>query len=116
MIWAQGGSSANRNTITINGGNFKVSAVYETGDNKYSTLVSAYSDTDVYITGGFFDLSAANPNVTLQWRYGSTMTVTGGTFVNYDPAAHNCVPTGYQVQSAAQADGTTWYTVVASAD
>lgn len=116
MIWGQGASNGNRNTVTINGGSFKVDAVYETGDAKNSSIVSAYSATDVYITGGFFDVSAGNPNVTLQWTTGSSMTVTGGTFVNYNPANHDAVPSGYEVQATPQADGKTWYTVVASAD
>lgn len=111
LIWAQGGKNGERCTVTINGGTFTVKG----GEN--STIVNAYSDSnycgyDVSITGGFFDLSAANPNVTLQWKTGSTMTVTGGTFVNYNPADHGAVPSGYKVTSAAQTDGTTWYTVV----
>lgn len=111
LIWAQGGTNGERCTVTINGGTFTVKG----GGN--STIVNAYSGSgycgsDVSITGGFFDLSAANPNVTLQWKNDCTMTVTGGTFVNYNPADHGVVPAGYKVTSAAQSNGTTWYTVV----
>lgn len=112
LIWAQGGKNGERCTVTINGGNFKVSH-----GGGYSTLVNAYSGygycgSDVSITGGFFDLSEANPNLTLQWKSDSTMTVTGGTFVNYNPADHGTVPEGYTVEVQPQSNGTTWYTVV----
>lgn len=111
LIWAQGGTNGERCTVTINGGTFTVKG------GRNSTIVNAYSGSgycgsDVSITGGFFDLSAANPNVTLQWKTDCTMTVTGGTFVNYNPADHGVVPAGYKVTSAIQTDGTTWYTVV----
>lgn len=111
LIWAQGGTNGERCTVTINGGTFTVKG------GRNSTIVNAYSGSgycgsDVSITGGFFDLSAANPNVTLQWKTDCTMTVTGGTFVNYNPADHGVVPAGYKVTSAAQSNGTTWYTVV----
>lgn len=111
LIWAQGGKNGERCTVTINGGNFTVKG------GGYSTIISVYSGygycgSDVYITGGFFDLSEANPNVTLQWKNDSTITVTGGTFVNYDPAYHKVVPAGYKVVSLPQSDGKTWYKVV----
>lgn len=110
FIWAQGGKNGERCTVTINGGNFKVNG------KKDSVIVTAYSGygycgSDVYITGGFFDMSDANPNVTLQWKNDSTMIVTGGTFVNYDPAVHGTVPEGYKSVAATQSDGKIWYTV-----
>ena len=47
------------------------------------------------------------------------ITVTGGTFVNFNPADNtadgagtNYVAEGYTVVSQAQADGDIWYTVV----
>lgn len=116
FIWAQGGTNGERCTVTINGGNF---TLY--GENN-STIVNAYSyhssgvnycGSDVYITGGFFDLSDANPNVTLQWKNDCSMVVTGGTFVNYNPADHGAVPEGYKSVAEPQSNGTTWYTVVA---
>ncbi len=111
LIWAQGGKNSERCTVTINGGNFKASG------NANSTIITAYSGygycgSDVYITGGFFDLSEANPNLTLQWKNDSTMTVTGGTFVNYDPAYHKVVPSGYKVEKQQRDDGKIWYTVL----
>ncbi len=112
LIWAQGGTNGERCTVTINGGNFKIKNA-----EWNSVIVTAYSGygycgSDVYITGGFFDLSEGNPNVTLQWKNDSTMTVTGGTFVNYNPADHGAVPSGYKVESNQQSDGKVWYTVV----
>lgn len=116
FIWAQGGANGGpRSTVTINGGTFTIKG----GNN--STIVNAYSfhsstldysGSDVYITGGFFDLSDANPNVTLQWKSDCTMIVTGGTFVNYNPADHGVVPACCKVESQTQSDGKTWYTVV----
>lgn len=119
FIWAQGGANGGaRCTVTINGGTFTVRG------GRSSTIVNAYSyhsstldysGSDIYITGGFFDLSGANANVTLQWKSDCTMRVTGGTFVNYNPVAHGVVPSGYRVETQTQSNGNTWYTVVPEA-
>lgn len=105
LIWAQGEETA-RCTVTINGGNFRANA------SPYGAIVCGYQYTDILITGGFFDLSKGNINMTLQWQRGSTITVTGGTFVNYNPDGRGIIADGYKVVSTAQEDGTIWYSVV----
>lgn len=107
LIWGQGNSTAARNKITINGGNFKFKG------NSYGGILHAYSRTDAYITGGFFDASEGDSDYTLQCRADCTITVTGGTFVKYDPRGKVIIPSGYKVLELPQADGTNWYQVVA---
>ena len=53
-------------------------------------------------------------------RHPGTITVKGGTFVNYDPSTGDdnlhgsFVPAGYSVVSSKQANGDVWYTVVSN--
>lgn len=105
LIWSQ--SNTSRNTITINGGKFK------SNGNPNGGIIHARSNTDVVINGGFFDASEGNWRVTLQNMASDNafITVKGGTFVSYNPIEH--VPEGYKVTTTQQADGKTWYTVVA---
>ena len=105
-------------TVTINGGTYKAGSV-----------VNVESGT-VYITGGFFDgrdVYGDRVNATYLlncidrcYKAGNAkIVVTGGTFVNFNPANNsaegagtNFVPEGYTVQTTA--DGAnTLYTVVA---
>ena len=105
-------------TVTINGGTYKAGSV-----------VNVESGT-VYITGGFFDGrdvygDGVNATYLLNcidrcYKAGNAkIVVTGGTFVNFNPANNsaegagtNFVPEGYTVQTTA--DGAnTLYTVVA---
>ena len=107
-------------SVTIENGTFvgNVHAVY------------VFKDT-AYIKGGFYsiqqkylDVSKADEFVLNCYdanRAAGTakIIVTGGTFVNFNPAdcqaegAHtNFVADGYKVVSAEQANGDTWYTVV----
>ena len=83
------------------------------------------------INGGFFDLAptckSQVPNyakyvvncIDGAYKDGSaTITITGGTFVNFDPSANpegantSYVADGYTVNAEVQANGDTWYTVV----
>ena len=79
-------------TIIIKGGFFKCEGPYNNG--KYYVL-NQNNDTH------------------------GTITVTGGTFVNYDPSTGDdnlggsFVPQGYKVVSETKANGDIWYTVVA---
>ena len=76
----------------------------------------------VVIEGGFFytDYAYRNFYYVLNQQNGNpgTITVKGGTFVNYDPSkgddnlGGNFVPDGYSVISEKKANGDTWYTVV----
>ena len=85
------------------------------------------------IKGGFFDIQQLNTNG-VQNGYGllincydanhkngtANIIVTGGTFVNFNPANNkaegantNFVPEGYKVLATKQMNGDVWYTVVA---
>ena len=84
------------------------------------------------INGGFFDMAptckAQFPHyakyvvncIDDSWENGTaTISIKGGTFVNFDPSANpegegtTYVAEGYKVVSARQENGDTWYTVVA---
>ena len=83
------------------------------------------------IKGGFFDMAptckAAVPQyakyvvncIDAAYKDGTaTISITGGTFVNFDPSANpegagtSYVADGYKVVSETQANGDVWYTVV----
>ena len=83
------------------------------------------------IKGGFFDMAptckAAVPQyakyvvncIDAAYKNGTaTISITGGTFVNFDPSANpegagtSYVADGYKVVSAPQTNGDVWYTVV----
>ena len=76
----------------------------------------------VVIEGGFFYTDYAYRNfyyvLNQQNSNPGTITVKGGTFVNYDPSKGddnlhgNFVPTGYDVITETKANGDIWYTVV----
>ena len=87
-------AETNRQTITINGGNFSVTP-FNSGGSNY--LLNKVDESDAKII------------------------VKGGTFVNYDPSssasespAANFVAEGYKVVSETQANGDVWYTVVSN--
>ncbi len=86
------------------------------------------------INGGFFDLAPTVKSlvpslasyvvncIDSNYKDGSaTIVINGGTFVNFDPSANpegsgtTYVADGYHVESAVQANGDTWYTVVKNA-
>lgn len=115
-----GGTMLSRSTLIINGGTYigTPSAV----NVQYGTA---------YINGGFFDCRPAGNVSDDLYRYTlncidanykngtAKIVVTGGTFVNFNPADNqaegpgtNFVADGYKVTSAPQPDGAIWYTVV----
>ncbi len=114
-------------TLTINGdGELNCEAVNE---QVYGINVNGGR---VVINGAFFDMAptckAQVPHyakyvvncLDTPWKNGTaTISIKGGTFVNFDPSANpegegtTYVAEGYKVVSAEQENGDTWYTVVA---
>ena len=106
-------------TVTIKGGTFTVGGDATGGGNSVIesnggniTIEGGFFYTDYAYNGFYYVLNQQNGNP-------GTITVKGGTFVNYDPSkgddnlGGNFVAEGYKVVSEAQANGDTWYTVVA---
>ena len=108
--------------VTIKDGTFTVG-----GDAKREgNSVILCNGGDIVIEGGFFQtdynwrgfyyvLNQQNSNP-------GTITVKGGTFVNYDPSkgddnlGGSFVPTGYSVITETKANGDVWYTVVSKSN
>ena len=105
-------------TVTIKGGTFTVGADAAGAGN---SVIESF-DGNIVIEGGFFQtdynwngfyyvLNQNNNNP-------GTITVKGGTFVNYDPSTGddnlggNFVAPGYSVITETKANGDKWYTVV----
>ena len=104
--------------VTIKGGTFTVggdangtgnSVVYSQGGNV--VIEGGFFQTDYNWRGFYYVLNQQNNNP-------GTITVKGGTFVNYDPSAGddhlggNFVADGYKVEKETKANGDVWYTVV----
>ena len=113
-MWANTGS-----TVTIKDGTFTVGGDAEENGNSviYST------GGDITIEGGFFYTKYSYRDkyyvLNQQNNNPGTITVTGGTFVNYNPAGGddyvqptNFVADGYKVVTETHGEDT-WYTVVA---
>lgn len=105
-------------TVVIKDGTFTVG-----GDaNSYGNSVIYSIGGDVVIEGGFFytDYNYNGKYYVLNKNNSTngTITVKGGTFVNYDPSngddnlGGNFVADGYKVVSETKANGDVWYTVV----
>ena len=105
-------------TVVIKDGTFTVG-----GDaNSYGNSVIYSIGGDVVIEGGFFytDYKYNGKYYVLNKNNSTngTITVKGGTFVNYDPSkgddnlGGNFVAEGYKVVSETKANGDVWYTVV----
>ena len=105
-------------TVVIKDGTFTVG-----GDaNSYGNSVIYSIGGDVVIEGGFFytDYNYKGKYYVLNKNNSTngTITVKGGTFVNYDPSkgddnlGGNFVAEGYQVVNENKANGDVWYTVV----
>ena len=113
-VWAGDGAK-----VTIKGGTFTVG-----GDaDGYGNSVIESNGGNITIEGGFFytDYAYRNFYYVLNQKNDNpgTITVKGGTFVNYDPSTGddyvqptNFVADGYKVVSATQTNGDVWYTVV----
>ena len=133
--------------VTVMGGNFKAKEndcyaadVYDKtaklvikGGNFIGNVTAVYVfEGELVIEGGFFDIQQLNSN-NVQDGYGvlincydanfkngtAKVTITGGTFVNFNPADNkaegagtNFVPEGYKVVSETKTNGDVWYTVV----
>ena len=104
--------------VTIKDGTFTVG-----GDaNGYGNSVILCDGGTVVIEGGFFYTDYAYRGfyyvLNQQNNNPGTITVKGGTFVNYDPSkgddhlGTNFVADGYSVISETKANGDKWYTVV----
>ncbi len=106
--------------VTIKGGTFTVGSDATGGGN---SVVESY-DGNIVIEGGFFytNYSYGGRYYVLNQnnRHPGTITVKGGTFVNYDPSTGDdnlhgsFVPADYSVVSSKQANGDVWYTVVSN--
>ena len=109
---------ANGATVTIQGGTFTVgsdangegnSVIESNGGN--IIIEGGFFQTDYHWRGFYYVLNQQNNNP-------GTITVKGGTFVNYDPSkgddnlGGNFVADGYSVVEQTQANGAVWYTVV----
>ena len=106
-------------TVIIKDGTFTVggdatglgnSVIYSVGGN--ITIEGGFFYTEHSYRGKYYVLNQQNSNP-------GTITVKGGTFVNYNPAngddylGGNFVADGYTVISETKANGDVWYTVVA---
>ena len=112
-VWAKDGAK-----VTIKDGTFTVggdangvgnSVIYSTGGD--ITIEGGFFQTDYSWDGKYYVLNQNNGNP-------GTITVKGGTFVNYDPSTGddnlggNLVADGYSVITETKANGDKWYTVV----
>ena len=117
-VWAKENA-----TVTINDGTFTVGA---DANGDYNDLIYARDNAKIVINGGFFQAkvpwSENGKYYVLNVRNDSnaTITVYGGTFVNFNPADGDdvvegaiTVAEGYTVTSETKANGDIWYTVVA---
>ena len=108
--------------VTIKGGTFTVggdangdgnSVIYSQGG--IITIEGGFFQTDYNWRGFYYVLNQQNGNP-------GTITVKGGTFVNYDPSkgddnrGGNFVAAGYSVISETKANGDVWYTVVSKSN
>ena len=115
-------AAANGAKVTIKGGTFTVggdangignSVIYSQGGN--ITIEGGFFQTDCNWKGFYYVLNQQNGNP-------GTITVKGGTFVNYDPSKGddnldgNFVAEGYAVISETKANGDVWYTVVSKSN
>ena len=113
-------AAANGAAVTIKGGTFTVggdangygnSVVYSQGGN--ITIEGGFFYTNCSYGGRYYVLNQSNGNP-------GTITVKGGTFVNYDPSTGDdnlggtFVAAGCSVISSKQANGDVWYTVVSN--
>ena len=113
-VWAANGAK-----VTIKDGTFTVG-----GDaNGYGNSVVYSTGGDITIEGGFFytNYSYDNKYYVLNQNNSNpgTITVKGGTFVNFNPAGGDdylqptdFVADGYDVIAETKANGDKWYTVV----
>ena len=109
---------SNGATVTIKDGTFTVGG---DADGAGNSVVECWGG-NIVIEGGFFytNYSWNGFYYVLNQKNNNpgTITVKGGTFVNYDPSkgddnlGGNFVPAGYSVITETKANGDKWYTVV----
>lgn len=125
-------SGTDYNILLQNSGKLVIHDGTFTNTGNYPLFNVIYSST-LEINGGFFEsIGATNPDLLdLEYHVSriSTITIKGGTFVNYNPLEDNegqkleinsngqykarvIVPDGYEVVSSTQPNGDIWYTVV----
>ncbi len=112
-------------TVYIEDGYFYASG--ENAEGGYNDVIYAKDNAKIYISGGFFEGDARESDgqyflLNLKDNSNAVIEVTGGTFVNFNPADtgtepagvnDNFVADGYKVVAETQANGDVWYTVVA---
>lgn len=97
---------------TENGGSLVISGGTVNGDIEIAEQVVGGQDEikgvprSIVISGG-----TINGRIINESAGQVTITVTGGTFIKFDPT--NYIPAGYKVISEEQTNGDIWYTVVA---
>ena len=89
-VWAK-----NTGKVTINGGTFTIRAV----EGDYNDLIYAKDSAEITVTGGHFSgvySQQLGSSYLLNIKNGSNakITVTGGTYVNFNPANSNTEPGG----------------------
>lgn len=112
-VWANNGAN-----VTIKGGTFTVGT---NSTNDVNSVIYSIGG-NITIEGGFFytQCGPEGYKYILNQNNGNpgTITVKGGTFVNYDPRTGddnlggNFVAEGYSVLTQVQPNGDIWYTVV----
>lgn len=112
-------------TVYIEDGYFYASG--ENAEGGYNDVIYAKDNAKIYISGGFFEGDARESDgqcfiLNLKDDSAAQIIVTGGTFVNFNPAKtgtepagvnDNFVADGYKVVEEIQDNGDIWYTVVA---
>ena len=97
-IWADGGK------VTINGGHFTNKGATANVDPAHFDLVYVKNGGEVVINGGYFEDETPKWTLNSHDTLKGTITVKGGSFVGYNPAASetenpvaNFVADGYEV-------------------
>ena len=114
-VWAHNGSK-----VVINGGEFITGADV---NGEANHVVYAAGGSTIEINGGIFKSTIEAPMMINCQDGNGTIIITGGTFVNFNPA--DCVSEGehtsflaegYEVKAEEKEDGSIWYTVVKSVE
>lgn len=112
-VWAHHGSK-----VVINGGEFITGADV---NGEANHVIYAAGGSKIEINGGIFRSTIEAPMMINCQDGNGTIVITGGTFVNFNPA--DCVSEGehtsflaegYEVKAEEKEDGSIWYTVVKS--
>ena len=123
-VWANGGK------VVINGGTYtNVGATDADGtvDDQYDLIYC--KDGEIIINGGYFHSETPKWTINCNDKLPGTVTIYGGSFVNFDPSNLECEPQswndahpngfvaeGYTVVTSLDGEGNTVYTVVKDSD